>query len=105
MGDDMIYSLANPIQFEDNDVKIDLRLNFYYPKKTEQLIIIQYLTSIPVDYYGVLPCITVCRPTKHEVENYEQIALTSKLDWDPYGKGEILSKAEAHLIHIESVLE
>ena len=79
IGDDMIDSLANPIQFEDNDVIVDLRPKVYYSNKNNsQLIIFPDGTSIPVDYDGLLPYIPVCKPTKYEVGNCEKISLTSK---------------------------
>ena len=31
MWDDMIYSLAKPIQYEDNDARIDLNTKVYDP--------------------------------------------------------------------------
>ena len=31
MGDDIIYSLANPIQCEDNDIRFNLRPKVYDP--------------------------------------------------------------------------
>ena len=72
MGDNMIDYLANPIQCEDNDVRIDLRPKLYYPNNNNtQPITFPYGTSIPVDSYGVLPSIAVSRPTKYEVGNCE----------------------------------
>ena len=53
----------------------------------------------------MLPCIAVYKPTKYEVGNCEQISLTSKFDWGPYGKGVSFSKDEAHSNDIESILE
>ena len=39
MGDDMIYSLDNPIQCEDNDVGVDLRPTLFYPNKNNAQLI------------------------------------------------------------------
>ena len=106
MGDDTIYYLANPIQCEYNDMTIDLRPQLYNPNNNKlQLINLPDGTSTPVEYDGVLPCISVNKPTKYEVENCEKISLTSKFDWDPYGKGGSFSKVESHLNDIEPVLE
>ena len=92
----MIYSLAKPIQSEDNDVKVDLRPKVYYPNNNNaQSINFPYGTSIPVEYDGVLPWIAVRKPTKYKVESCELIALTSEFYWDTYGKGGSLSKVEA----------
>ena len=84
----MVNSLTNPIQCEDNDVRIDLRPKFYDPNSNNaQSINFSDGTSIPVYYNEVLPCIYVRRPTKYEIENCDQITLTSKFDWNPYEKG------------------
>ena len=54
----MINSLANLIQCEDNYVIIDLCPKLYYPNNNNaQSITFPVGTSIPVDYYGVLPYI------------------------------------------------
>ena len=81
MGDNVIYSLNNPIQCEDIDVRVDLRPKVYYPNKNNaQSINLLDGTSIPVEYDEVLPCIAIRTPTKYEVENCDQIALNSKFD-------------------------
>ena len=105
MGDDKNDYLANPIQCEDNDMRVDLGPKLYYPNNNNtQSITFPYGNPIPVEYNGVLPCTEECKTTKYEVENCKQIAVTSKFDWDPYGKGESFSKVEAHYNDIESVL-
>ena len=87
MGVDMIDSLANPIQCEDNYLRIYLRPKLYYPNNNNiHSITFPDGTLIPVKYDGVLPCIVVRRPTNYEIENCEKMALTSKFDWYPYGK-------------------
>ena len=53
----------------------------------------------------MLPYIAVRKPNKYEVENFEQISLISKFDWDPYDKRGSFSKIESHSNDIESVLE
>ena len=105
MGDNMIDSLANPIQCEDNYVRFELRRKLYYPYNNNA-----HFITFPDDFnpswvQWIFPCITVHKPTKYEVENCEQIALTSKLDWDAYGKWGSFSKVESHSNDIESVLE
>ena len=72
MKDDMIDTLANPIQREDNYARVDLRPKAYYPNNDNaQSITFPYGTLIPVEYDVVLPCIAVRKPTKCEVENCE----------------------------------
>ena len=76
------------MQCEYNNAIIDLRPKLYYHNKNNaQSITFPYGTSISVDYYGVLPYISVRKSKNYEVGIFEQIALTSKSDWDPYGKG------------------
>ena len=105
MGDEIIDSLVDPIQCEDNSVRVNLCPKVYdLNNNNETLITFLDGNSIPVDYGGVLPCISVRKPTKYEVENYEQIALVSKFNCDPYGKVGSLYKVESHLNDIESVL-
>ena len=56
MGYDMINSLANPIQCEDNSVRFDSCPNVYYPNKNNtQSITFLDETSILVEYNGVIP--------------------------------------------------
>ena len=101
----MVYSLANPIQCEENYVRVDLHTKIYYPNNNHaQSITFLDLTSIPVEYNGVLSYIAVCIPTKYEVENCEQISLTLKFDCVPYGKEGSFSRVEAHSNDIELVI-
>ena len=88
----MVDSLAYPIHCKNNYVRVDLRPKLYDPNNNNaQSITFPYVNSIPVEYNGVLPCIAVYKSTKYRVENCEGIALTSKFDWGPYGKGGSLS--------------
>ena len=55
MVDDMIDYLPNQIQCEDNGVSIDLCPQFYNSNNNDaQSITLLYVTSIPVEYYGML---------------------------------------------------
>ena len=106
MGDNMIDYWANLIKCEDNDVRVNLRPKVYDKNNNnKQSTNLQDGTSIPIEYYGVLPWIAARKPTKYQVESCEKIALTSKFDWDPYGKRGSFYNAEAHSNDIESVLE
>ena len=70
MGDGMIDSLANPNKCEDNDVRVDLSPKVYDPNNNNtHQINFPDGTSISVEYNGVLPCISVRKPTKYEDEN------------------------------------
>ena len=102
MGYDMINSLDYLIQCEDNYTRVDL----HYPNNNNvQSATFLNGTSIPVEYNGVLPFLGIRKPTRYKIENCNQIPLPSKFYWDSFGKGRILSKVEAHLNDIESVLE
>ena len=93
MWDDMIDSLVNPIQCENNYGRVDLRPKLYdLNNNNTQSITFPDWFSIPYEYYGVLPYIAIHKPTNYEVENCEQIVLTSKLDLYPYITGESFSK-------------
>ena len=51
MGYDIINSLASPIKYEDNDVRVDSRPKVNYPNNNNsQSITFPDLTSIPVEY-------------------------------------------------------
>ena len=66
----MIDSLVNPIQCEDNYVRVDLHpKDDFSNNNNSQSIIFQDVTSIPVEYNKVLPSIYLRKPTKYEVEN------------------------------------
>ena len=105
-GDNMIDSLDNPIQCEDNYTRIDLHPKVYNLNNNKnQSINFSDGTLIPINYNEVLPSISIHKPTNYEIENCEKIALTSKPDWDPYGKGGSFYKVEAHLNDIEAVME
>ena len=85
VGGNMIYPLANPIQCEDNDVRIDLGPKLYDQNNyNTQFIPFLDVTSVPVYYDGLITCIVVRKPTKYEVGNCERIDLTSKLNWGTY---------------------
>lgn len=86
LGNNMTDSLANPIQCMDNNVQTDLRPRFYYPSEaTAQSIYFSHDNiTIPIEYKGPLPFITVRRPSQQELNSCTHVTLTSKYDWDPY---------------------
>lgn len=85
LGKEMNDSLANPIQAEEEGVRIDLRPKRYYKDDVNaQSITLANGVNIPVLYDGVLPYIPVRRPTADEIESCPRFALSSKEDWDPF---------------------
>ena len=85
MGELMEDSLLNPIQMEEHDVRVDLRPLRYYPSMLETCQCIQFRdgTNIPIQYDGVLPFITVRRPTPIELDTCRRLQLTGSDDWNP----------------------
>lgn len=85
LGEQMEDSLANPIQAEENDVRIDLRPKFFYPNAPgAQTISFPNGISIDIEFEGVLPYIPVRRPTNEEVSQCPRVELTSRFEWDPF---------------------
>ena len=85
LGDKMDDSLVNPIQAEEAGVHIDLRPCRYYPPDIGcQQITFPDGTILPILFDGVLPYITVRRPTKDEVQNCRRLAMTDREPWDPF---------------------
>ena len=94
----MIYYLFNGIHCKNNNTIIILRPKLYdLNKNNAQSITFPNRTPIPVEYNGVLPCITVCRPTNPQVKNCEKNAFVSKIDWYPYYKGGIFLRLKITL--------
>ena len=106
MEEIMIDYLDKPIQCEYNDARINLSSKVYDPNNNNaQSINFPDGTSTPVDFYGILPCIALRKSTKYDIGNCEQIALPSKFDWYPYGKGGSFPKVEDPSNDIDSVME
>ena len=64
MGYIMGYSLANPLQSDDNGIHIDICPNNYYTDDSSaHTVTLQYGTIIPIPYDGVLIYIPFQRPT------------------------------------------
>ena len=85
LGTNMDDSLVNPIQCEDNDVRIDLHPKHFYPNMNEECQMIKFNdgTIIPLEFDGVLPHIRIQRPTLQELDTCRQLQLTSDNDWNP----------------------
>ena len=85
LGDKMNDSLLNPIQAEEVGVRIDIRPRRYYPEDIGcQSIQFPDGTVIAVEYDGVLPFVTVRRPTKEEVHDCRRLAMSAREPWDPF---------------------
>ena len=70
MGDNMIHYFSDPIKCEDNDLRINLHPKLYDPNNNNaQSITLPVGTSIPVEYNGVISCISFRIPTKYDVKN------------------------------------
>ena len=60
LGDNMADGLINPIQCEENGVRVDTRPKFYYPSsESAQTLVFEDGTTIGILYDGVLPYIPV----------------------------------------------
>ena len=105
LGEHMSDSLANPIQCMDNGVLIDIRPRFYYPgEPTAQTI--QFsddAITLPIEYDGPLPYITVRRPTPTELQHCRRITLTSPYNWDPYSSDRTIASTISSTTYIPSM--
>ena len=86
LGDNMIDSLLNPIQAEENNVRIDIRPRRFYPSESNHCQSISFSdgTTLPLKYDGVLPYLPIRRPTPEELDTCERISLTPEFEWNPY---------------------
>ena len=84
LGDRMEDSLMNPIQCEEEDIRVDVRPSRYYTDSTAQSMVFPDGTRLPIEYHGVLPYIPIRRPTVDEVHTCRRLQLTSKDEWDPF---------------------
>ena len=85
MGDNMNDSLIIPVQCKDNNVHVDVRPAKYYPELHNQTQCITFSDGlkIPIEYDGVLPFLSIRRPTPEELDTCERRSLTSTDEWDP----------------------
>ena len=87
LGSLMDDSLLNPIQCLLNGIRIDLRPQALTPHcDTAQSVTIPSLDVIfPIEYDGVLPFLSVRRPTRRELDECTHIEITSNdAPWDPH---------------------
>ena len=79
--------LLNPIQCMENNIRIDIRPRRFCPDDTSaQTFTVPSLDMIlPITYDGVLPFLSVRRPSQEELELCTRIHLTSDAgDWNPH---------------------
>ena len=83
----MEYRLANPIQSEENDVRIDIRLKKFYGEDiSSQTIKFLDGTIFPIAYYNVITYLPVRIQTYEDIDACDFLELTSRFDWYPYFK-------------------
>ena len=88
----MEYGLANPIQYEENDVWIDVRpKTFYWGYISSQTIKFPGGTLLPIDHDNVLSYLPVWRPTSEEINECDPLGVTSRFHWDLYTKEGLFS--------------
>ena len=92
----------NPIQVEENDVRVNLRTKHIYPSNTNecQSITFNDCTTLLLEYDGVLPYILIRHPTPYELDTYSRISLTSKDYWDSHSYQGFISLVKQHNIII-----
>ena len=79
LGEEMVDSLVNPIQCEENEVRIDIRPRAYYPNSTTaQSVCFENGVKLELLYDGVLPYLPVRRPTPDEIHHCQRLVMTSK---------------------------
>ena len=95
LGEKMEDSLINPIQCEENNVKIDMRPKHFYPNQSNcQSVTFDDGTQIPLEFDGVLPYLRVRRPTNKELDSCKRLQLTSEGEWNPNDFNGILSSMQ-----------
>ena len=78
LGEEMIDSLMNPIQCEENNFKADIRPQAHHPScDSAQSIQFNDGTTLQLLYDGVLPYLPIRRPTKSEIHYCKRLTLTS----------------------------
>ena len=90
--------LANPIQSKENDVRIDIKPKMFYGEDiSSQTIKLPDGNIFPMAYDNVLPYFTVRKPTSEEIDECDNLELTSRFDWDPYTKEGLFSLLETDI--------
>ena len=87
LGDLMEDGLLNPIQCMENNIRIDIRPSRFCPDEPlSQSFSIPSLDMIlPIQYDGVLPFLSVRRPSAAELRDCTRIHITSNAgDWNPH---------------------
>ena len=96
LGESMNDSLLNPLQAEDSNVRIDTQPKRFYPNEDCQRILFEDGTIIPIEFDGVLPYISVRRPTSDEIHNCRRLSLTNQDEWNPHSYNGLVSLVDSH---------
>lgn len=96
--------LLNPIQFLQNDVKIDSRPRIFYPEDDDEQTIQFKGQYINIMYDGPLPYINVRRPTSNEQMNCTHFDIISPEEWNPYSQSSCISNLNTGLKIDESLI-
>ena len=106
LGEDMDDSLINPIQCEENNVRVDIRPRAYYPHCDHaQSVRFDDGTELRLQYDGVLPYLPVRRPTKDEIHYCRRLTMTSRDLWDPHMVDGSFSRLQSYAHSEESYLD
>ena len=87
LGSLMDDSLLNPIQCLLNGIRIDIRPQAFTPDcyTAQSVTILSLDVALPVEYDGVLPFLSVRRPSQRELQECTHIEITSgDAPWDPH---------------------
>ena len=94
LGDLMEDGLLNPIQCMENNIRIDIRPRRFCPDAPDaQTFTIPSLDMIlPIEYDGVLPFLSVRRPSEEELRTCTRVNITSDAgEWTPHLMDSILA--------------
>ena len=106
MGKDMAYSLATPIKFEDNVIRVEIwPKSFYLDDEHAQIINLTNGTTIPIDYGGVIPYISARRPAPEEIDTCDRFEPTYKFEWDLYVKVGNFTNISTESLDISTIIE
>ena len=78
-------SLINPIQSEEEEIRVNSCPQRYYQKNcSTQRMTFEDGKVIPIKYDRALPFIPIWRPRKEEIHHCRHLPMNSKDSWDPF---------------------